>query len=54
MQSEDRCHRIGQEHNVNYIDICAKKTVDEHILRALRAKRDIASEVMGDELAEWV
>lgn len=54
MQSEDRAHRIGQEHPVAYIDLIAPGTVDEHIVRALREKRDIASELTGDQLKEWI
>ena len=53
-QSEDRAHRIGQEHPVNYIDLVARGTVDEHILKALVNKRDIASFITQDELKEWL
>lgn len=38
LQSEDRCHRIGQTKTVRYITIAAKKTVDEHISRILLRK----------------
>ncbi|MDD4422309.1 MAG: C-terminal helicase domain-containing protein, partial [Eubacteriales bacterium] len=31
MQAEDRCHRIGQEHPVTYIDICCACGIDERI-----------------------
>ena len=31
IQSEDRAHRIGQVNPVLYIDMVAKKTVDEKI-----------------------
>lgn len=54
LQSEDRAHRIGQEHPVCYIDLIAPGTVDEHIVAALREKRDIASELTGDQLKEWM
>jgi len=54
LQSEDRAHRLGQDNQVLYIDIVAEDTVDEKILNALRTKRRIASEVNGDNLAEWV
>lgn len=53
-QSEDRAHRIGQEHPVNYIDIVARGTVDEHIIKSLVNKRDIASFITQDELKEWL
>ena len=32
----------------------AEKTVDEKIVKALRKKIDIASEVLGEELKEWI
>jgi SNF2 family DNA or RNA helicase len=54
LQSEDRAHRIGQDNQVVYIDLIAPGTVDEHIVRALRTKKDIASELTGDELKEWI
>jgi len=54
LQSEDRAHRIGQKKTVTYIDIVAEDTVDEKIQQALRDKINIASEVMGEELKEWI
>ena len=54
LQSEDRAHRIGQKKNVTYIDLIAEDTVDEKIVRSLRKKINIASEVMGEELRDWI
>jgi SNF2 family DNA or RNA helicase len=54
LQSEDRAHRIGQDNQVVYIDLIAPGTVDEHIVRALRDKRDIAGILTGDQLKEWM
>tara|TARA_R100000458_G_C8134038_1_gene147923 strand:- start:136 stop:648 length:513 start_codon:yes stop_codon:yes gene_type:complete len=54
MQSEDRAHRIGQKNKVNYIDLVAPKTVDEKIIKALRNKVNIAKEISGEELSEWI
>jgi SNF2 family DNA or RNA helicase len=54
LQSEDRAHRIGQEHPVTYIDIIAPGTVDEHIVKALREKQEIARVVLGDQIKEWL
>ena len=54
LQSEDRAHRIGQEHPVNYIDLVANGTVDEHIIGALRDKFNIASQITGDKMREWL
>lgn len=49
LQSEDRAHRIGQTKRVTYVDLVARRTVDEKILKALRQKRQLAAEVLGDE-----
>lgn len=54
MQSEDRAHRIGQTRNVTYIDLISPGTVDEKIVKALRDKIDIASQVLGEELKTWL
>lgn len=53
-QSEDRLHRIGQENPVLYIDLICPGTIDEHIVKALKMKKDIASQVTGDEMKEWL
>jgi SNF2 family DNA or RNA helicase len=54
LQSEDRAHRIGQKKNVTYVDIIAEDTVDEKIVKALRDKINIASQVLGEELKDWI
>ena len=54
LQSEDRAHRIGQKNKVTYVDFVCQGTVDEKILTALKNKVDIASQVMGDELKNWI
>jgi SNF2 family DNA or RNA helicase len=54
LQSEDRAHRIGQKKAVTYIDIICEDTVDEKIVKALRQKINIASEVLGEELKKWI
>ena len=54
LQSEDRAHRIGQTSKVTYIDLITAGTVDEHIVKALRNKINIASAVLGEELKEWL
>jgi len=53
-QSEARIDRIGQEKPMTYIDIEAEGTVDERIVKALKAKVNIASKVMGEELKDWI
>ena len=55
LQSEDRAHRIGQTNKVTYIDLVAKGTVDEKIVKALRNKLSLAQEVLGDEQwKDWI
>ena len=55
LQSEDRAHRIGQTNKVTYIDLVAKGTVDEKIVKTLRNKLDLAQEVLGDEKwKDWI
>ena len=54
LQSEDRAHRIGQHKPVTYVDIIAEKTVDEKIVKALRDKISIASQILGEELRSWI
>jgi len=54
IQSEDRAHRIGQKKSVTYVDILAEETVDEKIVKSLRKKINIASEVMGEEIRSWI
>jgi SNF2 family DNA or RNA helicase len=54
MQSEDRAHRIGQKKKVTYVDLIAEDTVDTKIVKSLRKKINIASEVMGEDLKKWI
>ena len=49
LQSEDRAHRIGQTSKVTYVDLMAEHTIDEKIVKALNAKIDLASQVMGED-----
>tara|TARA_Y100000310_G_scaffold160698_2_gene160478 strand:+ start:1585 stop:3120 length:1536 start_codon:yes stop_codon:yes gene_type:complete len=62
-QSEDRCHRYGQDgapvdghegNHVLYTDIQASGTVDTKITKALRQTYQAASEVLGDDIKEWI
>ena len=54
IQSEDRAHRIGQKNNVTYVDLITERTIDEHIVKALRAKIDISAKVLGEEAKQWL
>ena len=43
-----------QTNKVTYIDFISPGTVDEHIVKALRNKINIASQVLGEDLKEWI
>ena len=54
-QSEDRAHRIGQKGSVVYIDIVARNTLDEAIMKSLVNKGQIAAKTLGEEdLRDWL
>jgi len=53
-QSEARIDRIGQEKPMTYIDIMAEDTIDDKIVKSLRQKVNIATEIMGEELKQWI
>jgi SNF2 family DNA or RNA helicase len=53
-QSEARIDRIGQEKPMTYVDIIAEGTVDDKIVQSLRKKVNIATEIMGEELKDWI
>jgi len=53
-QSEARIDRIGQTKKMTYIDIMAQDTIDEHIVKALRTKVNIANAIMKEDYKEWI
>lgn len=54
-QSEDRAHRMGQKGTVVYIDIVARNTLDEAIMKSLTSKGQIAAKTLGEEdLKDWL
>ena len=54
LQSEDRAHRIGQTGSVTYVDLITENTVDDKIVKSLRNKINIANEIMGEDIKEWI
>lgn len=46
LQSEDRCHRIGQVNKVTYIDFTTVGTIEAKIVKALKNKKDLAHELL--------
>jgi len=54
LQSEDRPHSPGQVNHLGVIDLVAVGTLDERVIDALRAKKNLADEVTGDKFSAWV
>jgi SNF2 family DNA or RNA helicase len=44
LQAEDRCHRIGQEHKVTYIDIGCANSIDDRITDSLAKKGNLVQD----------
>lgn len=53
-QSEDRFHRVGQTRRVTVMDLMAPGTVDEKIVKNLRAKIDLATMINQEGYREWL
>ncbi len=43
-----RAHRLGQTREVRILNLCARDTVEEHVLRLLHEKIDMFQRVIGD------
>lgn len=54
LQSEDRAHRIGQTRKVTYVDLVCPGTIDAKIVKALREKKQVATQTMGEEWRDWL
>tara|TARA_R110002020_G_scaffold149204_4_gene325399 strand:- start:1697 stop:2467 length:771 start_codon:yes stop_codon:yes gene_type:complete len=54
MQSEDRCHRIGQHYPVTYIDLITDGTIDGKIVKSLKNKINLSAKVLGEKAKEWL
>ena len=54
VQSEDRCHRIGQNKSVTYVDLLCRGTIDEYIVKSLKAKINLASASLNEEVRKWL
>lgn len=53
LQTEDRCHRIGQHFPVLYADLEVPGSLDTRILQALLTGRSLADLVVGDDPSQW-
>lgn len=47
LQSEDRCHRIGQTKSCTYTDLVVPNTVDEKVINALRSKKEVSDIILS-------
>lgn len=45
-QAEDRCHRIGQTQHVTYVDLVARGSIEEYVLKVLRSKKALAQDLV--------
>lgn len=54
IQKEARNYRIGQNKPVHVIDLVCEGTVDNDIIDALRSKKEIADELVGDKFKAWI
>lgn len=48
IQAEDRCHRIGQDRKVTYIDLVCSRSIDTRIQKALDKKESVAQSFRRD------
>jgi SNF2 family DNA or RNA helicase len=53
-QKEARQRRIGQADITHVIDIVCEGTVDEHIIKALRDKKEIADLISGKGMKDFL
>ncbi len=54
LQAEARCDHPERVIPVTVIDVIGNNTVDEHVIRRLRTKFDLAATFTGDELRRWI
>jgi SNF2 family DNA or RNA helicase len=53
-QSEERAQGVDKTNSVLYVDLVAPGTVDEKMLKTLRAKINMAATITGDQWREWI
>ena len=47
-------HRIGQMNKVTYVDLLVPGTIDEKIVQSLRAKINVADQILGETARAWL
>ena len=53
-QSEERAQGVDKIKSVAYVDLIARGTVDERMIKALRNKISMAATITGDNYKEWL
>ena len=53
-QSEDRAHRHGQEKEVTYVDLIAKGTIDEFVVKSLKNKHKLSAQTLGEAAVKFL
>ena len=48
------CVVVRRKRSVTYVDFVSKGTVDEHIVKTLRAKIDLSAKTLGEEARKWL
>ena len=54
LQSEDRAQSLKKRDSVLYLDCIALDSVDEKIIKALRAGKSLSDLVTGDPKGDWI
>ena len=49
-QSTDRCHRVGQKHNVTIYNLMCKNTIDERIHELVQKKGAMSDALVDGKL----
>lgn len=54
LQAVKRAERYGMAGTLIVVDLVARKTIDQQVHKALRAKKDLADLITGDDWREWL
>jgi len=54
LQSEDRAHRKGQLRRVTYVDMMVPNSVEVKIVKSMRNKINMSTEITGENYKEWL
>ena len=48
LQAEDRCHRIGQTHDVDVYRLLSRDTIDEYMNRLAQDKKNLQDTILEE------